>query len=258
MRRIVRTVIATASVLLVVGALTACGSGTAPTASGSASSGTSASGSVAPSPGTSAPATTTADPGSSSGSTGLPADVAFQITATATAPNGSVAHLTETVSAAATPTTADGASLDTECEGWRTAFTSIVQRAQISTVVVSGSWPADQLVTVDLGDWSVFGGNTESFQAPCATVQLHIPGNATGVHAADAAGSDTADGWATTRYGFGYATDPSAPEGVGPNDVAISECAIVLGPAAAGSATAQAWPGNPQTFSGLGCFFGGD
>ena len=235
------TALAAAALLL----LTACAPHPSPSSTAHAPSTTSAS--ATPS------ATPTAAP--------LPADVLFQITATATAPNGAVAKLTETVHAPVAATdqqTADEAQFDNECENWRSAFSSTkFVVAQVQTTQVSGTWDPGFLIAADMAGYPVWSGDQQPFQAFCASALPHIPGVARAVSPVGGGDSDRDGGWAIYRYGFGVPTDPGAGDSPSPGDIVLSHCSIRIGEAAHHSVFATGWPASPQTNNGLSCFFGG-
>ena len=192
----------------------------------------------------------------------LPADVLFQITATATAPNGAVARLIETVHAPVTATTsqtADEAQLNNECDpGWQDGFSPLRYLvADISTSVVSGTWDSHDVVATDMASYPVWTGDQKPFQAFCASALPYIPGAARAVSPVSGGPSDSAGGWAIFRYGFGVPTDPSAGASPGASDVVLSKCGVQLGSAAKTSVFAGTWPTSAQTSNGLSCFFGG-
>lgn len=227
--------------------LTACAPQPAPSATAHAASTTSAT----PTPS----ATPTAPP--------LPADVLFRISATATAPNGAVAKLTETVHAPVAATdqqTADEAQLDNECDSWRTAYSPTkFLVGQVTAIVVSGTWDPNQAIAADMAGYPVWQGDERPFQGFCASAMPNIPGAARAVSPVGGGDADRNGGWAIYRYGFGVPTDPGASAGAGPSttDAVLSHCTIQLGAAAHDSVFASSWPGSPQTGKGLSCFFGG-
>jgi hypothetical protein len=241
-RSVVLAAVAAAAVLF----LSACAPHPAPTPT--------AHGGGTSSPSPSASATPTGPP--------LPADVLFKISVTATAPNGAVAQLTETVHQPVASTdqqSADEAQLDNECDSWRTAFSPMrFVVAQVTAVLVSGSWDHNQVIAADMAGYPVWQGDEQPFQGFCASALPSIPGAARAVSPVGGGAADRDGGWAIYRYGFGVPTDPSAG-GDGPTatDVVLSHCSIQLGAAAHDSVFASSWPGSPQTAKGLSCFFGG-
>ena len=192
----------------------------------------------------------------------LAADVLFQITATATAPNGAVAHLIETVHAPVAATNAqaaDEAQLNSECDpGWQDGFSPLQYLvANVSTTVVSGSWSSTDVIAADMASYPVWTGDQKPFQAFCASALPYIPGSARAVSPVGGGSPDSAGGWAIFRYGFGVPTDPSAGETPSASDIVLSKCALQLGAAASKSLFAGTWAASPQTSGGLSCFFGG-
>ncbi|MEO6532360.1 MAG: hypothetical protein ABIO06_02180 [Pseudolysinimonas sp.] len=194
----------------------------------------------------------------------LPADVLFKISVTATAPNGAVARLTETVHAPVAATdqqSADEAQFDNECDNsWRTAYspTKFVV-AQVSAILVSGTWDPNQVVAADMAGYPVWQGDERAFQAFCASALPNIPGGARAVSpVGGGTNPDTNGGWGIYRYGFGVPTDPSAGDAPSATDVVLSQCHIQVGAAAHDSVFATSWPTSAQTDKGLSCFFGGN
>ena len=242
-----RSVIVTALAATTVLLLTACAPHPSAAASGTPSAGGSSRATPTPTPTPTLPA--------------LPADVLFQITAIATAPNGATARLTETVHAPVTSTTsqsADAAQLDSQCDSWRNAFPTIKYVvAEVSTTVTSGTWDSNQIVAADMAGYPVWTGDQRPFQAYCASALPSIPGAARAVSPVGGGPADSQGGWGIYRYGFGIPTDPSAPDTPSPTDAVISKCSVQLGAAASGSVFASTWPTSPQTDNGLSCFFGG-
>jgi hypothetical protein len=193
----------------------------------------------------------------------LPADVLFKISVTATAPNGAVAKLTETVHAPVTTTdqqAADEAQLDNECDSWRTAFSSTeFVVGQVQAILVSGTWDTKQGIPADMAGYPVWQGDEQPFQAFCSGALPSIPGSARAVSPVGGGNDPDRDGaWGIYRYGFGIDVDPStAGDGPSPTDVVLSHCSIQLGAAAHGSVFASSWPASAQTAKGLSCYFGG-
>ena len=191
----------------------------------------------------------------------LATDVLFRITVTATAPNGAVAKLTETVHAPVDATDQqadDETQLDNECDSWRTAFsTTQFVVGEVSAIVVSGSWDPNQVVAADMAGYPVWQGDQRPYQAFCASALPSIPGGARAVSPVGGDDADTNGGWAIYRYGFGVPTDPSAGDSPAPSDLVLSHCSIQLGAAAHDSVFASSWPASAQTDKGLSCFFGG-
>lgn len=191
----------------------------------------------------------------------LPDDVLFRISVTATAPNGAIAELTETVHAPVTTTdqqSADEAQLDNECDSWRTAFASTkFVVGQVSAKVVSGSWDPQQVIAVDMAGYPVWQGDERPFQGFCASALASIPGASRAVSPVGGGNADRDGGWAIYRYGFGVPTEPGADASPAPSDVVLSHCSVQVGAAAHDSVFAGSWPTSAQTGNGLSCFFGG-
>lgn len=226
-------------------ALTACAPHPAPSATAHSASTEAASPSASPTP--------TLPP--------LAADVLFEISVTATAPNGAVAKLTETVHAPVAATdqqSSDESQLDNECDSWRTAFspTKFVV-GQVLAVVVSGSWDSKQVIAADMAGYPVWQGDERPYQGFCASALPSIPGAARAVSPVGGGDADRNGGWAIFRYGFGVPTDPSAGSSPSASDVVLSQCKIQVGAAAHDSVFASSWPTTAQTNNGLSCFFGG-
>jgi len=239
-----RSVIVAAAAAAIL-SLTACAPHPAPTPTGHSDS--------TPSATPSASATPTPPP--------LAEDVLFQISVTATAPNGAVAKLTETVHAPVKATdqqSADEAQLDNECDSWRTAFsTTEFVVGQVSAVVVSGSWDSNQVIAADMAGYPVWQGDERPYLGFCANALASIPGTARAVSPVGGGDADRNGGWGIYRYGFAVATDPSAGDSPSPTDVVLSHCSIRIGSAAHDSVFATSWPTSPQTDKGLSCTFGG-
>ena len=193
----------------------------------------------------------------------LPDDVLFKISVTATAPNGAVAKLTETVHAPVASTdqqSADETQLDNECDSWRTAFSSTqFVVGQVQAILVSGTWDPNQVIAADMAGYPVWQGDEQPFQAFCASARPSVPGSARAVSPVGAGTDPDRDGaWAIYRYGFGVDTDPSTDsDGPSATDAVLSHCSIQLGAAAHTSVFASSWPASAQTTKGLSCYFGG-
>lgn len=185
----------------------------------------------------------------------LDPDVLFTISVTATAPNGAIADLVQTVYkpvASTTQQAADEAALDGECDGWRAAYPApeyLVSLIDVTDRSPDGaSWP-HSVAVVSMNGWPTFSGEVESFMAYCASVQVNL-GSSRGVTPVSGA-ADAAGGWATFEYGFGIATE-AGTDVPGPTDTVLSNCAIELSAEAQASAIASAWvvPSSP-----LSCIF---
>ena len=191
----------------------------------------------------------------------LPDDVLFQITVMATGPSGAKALLTETVHAPVAATdqqSSDAAQLDSECDGWRQAYSSVqFLVGRFSEKVISGVWDDNDAVAADLASYPVWQGDQKPFQSSCASALPAIPGAARAVSPVGSGAPDSDGGWGIYRYGFGVPTVPGASSTPSVTDVVLSHCAIQLGSAAHGSVFASGWPVSPQTNNGRSCFFGG-
>lgn len=213
-------------------------------------------------------ATPTATPQPTASASPLPDGVLFQITATATAPDGTVAKLTEVVNAPVARTdhqAGDETQLDHECEGWRQAFasTQYLVATVTSTIPSGASWTdTDGQITMDMAGYPVWTGDQRPAQQLCATAVALIPGSARAVSPVASGKPDATGGWAVFRYGFGLlstsgggsGTASPAAQGAG---VVFSDCRIQLGSAAGTSIFASAWASHPDTEGGSACRFGG-
>jgi hypothetical protein len=189
---------------------------------------------------------------------GLDPDVLFTISATATAPNGAIATLVQTVYKPVTTTnqqSVDEAALDGECTGWRDTFPSA--EYVISLIDVTDQSPAgaswDRSVAVaSMNGWPVFTGEVDTFQAYCASYQVNLGASRAVTPITAGSGAEGPHGWAHIEYGFGIATDPSLPA-PGPDDTLLSNCQVTLSAEAAASPIASAWVWNGDP---LDCLFG--
>ena len=190
----------------------------------------------------------------------LPDDVLFEITAVATAADGTAVTLTETVHAPVTQTdhqSGDEAQLDNECDGWRQAFSNTrFLVADVRYDLASGSsWSdADGSIAVDMAGYPVWSGDQKPYQADCATALAQIPGSARAVSPVGGGDPDNDGGWAVFRYGFGM---PDAGGATPSAQVQFSHCRIQMGAAAKPSVFATSWTGHPETDGGTACRFGG-
>jgi hypothetical protein len=202
-----------------------------------------------------------ATPTESASPTADPVDpnILFTITVTATSPSGAIAHLRQAVYAPVASTSsqvADEAALDSECDGWRAAYPSpayVVTTIEITDESPAGKNWTTPVAVVSMNGWPTFTGSVSSFMAYCASVQVSI-GSSRGVTPVNAAaGADGAGGWAHILFGFGIATNAGS-DVPGPTDTLLSDCQIVLSPAASASAIASTW--SASTASPLNCSFG--
>jgi hypothetical protein len=218
---------------------------------------------AAPKPSKTATPTPSATPSATANP--LPADVLFKITATVTAADGTVATVSELVHQPVAQTdhqTGDEAQLDSECDGWRQAFsnTQFVVADVTTSITGSGTWTDDTgRIAVDMAGYPVWTGDQEPYQATCATAIAQVPGIAHAVSPVAGGKPDGDGGWAVFRYGFSAAVnDPSAtPSAGGGSGLQFSKCRIQMGPAAKPSIFASAWPTHPETDNGTACRFGG-
>jgi len=191
----------------------------------------------------------------------LPADVLFEITATATAPDGTVAQLAEIVHAPVAATdhqAGDQTQLDAECDSWQQAFSDpqYVVANVTATVSDGASWSdTDGRIAVDMASYPVWSGDQDPFQAECASATIHIPGTARAVSPVAGGKPDSDGGWAVFRYGFSTATPGQATPA--PSGIVFSACRVQLGTAAAPSIFAGTWAAHPETDGGAACRFGG-
>lgn len=185
-------------------------------------------------------------------------NILFTISVTSTAPNGAVAHLTQTVYKPVTATTqqsTDEAALDGECEGWRSEFPSaeyLVSLIEVTDESAAGvSWDRAPAV-VSMNGWPAYSGAVSTFQSYCASYQVNI-GSSRAVSPVEAgSGADGVHGWARVAYGFGIATNAGS-DVPGPDDATLSNCQITLSPAAEASAIASTWVAYTNPVS---CAFG--
>ena len=209
--------------------------------------------------GTSTPSPEDGD-GDGDGDGGTPIDpnVLFTISATATAPNGAIAHLVQAVYkpvAATDQQSVDQAALDSECTGWESDYPSpefVVSLIDVTDASPAGASWDRSVAVVSMNGFPVFSGEVSTFQAYCASYQVNL-GASRGVTPVKAgSGSDGTHGWAHILYGFGIATE-AGMDTPGPDDTVLSDCQVTLSAEAAASpiASAWAWDGNP-----LSCSFG--
>lgn len=203
----------------------------------------------------------------------MPATALFRITATATASDGAVADLVETVFEPSAATTADTNLLTTECnypgaadlQGQPTWQEQYPHPLFVTTTITSTLRPgsrawsaADEVVFGFLGS-SAFSGSYTGFQADCSPGLLVIPGVVHGVAPVDSSSPmDGPTGWASGngQYGFVGGGADAAQQDLGGTAV-ISNCAIEVSHAAkTASSVAQSWathgvaPGAECSFSG--------
>jgi hypothetical protein len=218
--------------------------------------------------------TATHTPGGSAPDLGpLPANALFRISATATASNGAVADLVETVFQPSGATAADTALLNMQCnypgapdlEGqptWQEQYPNpLFVTATITSTLRSGSraWSTDDEIVFGFLGSSAYSGAWKGFQAACSPGLLVVPGTVHGV--APVPSSDPIDGttgWASGNgeYGFGGGGQDPGQQDVGGTTV-ISDCTIeVSASAKATSSVAQSWAEHGAQAAD-GCSFSG-
>lgn len=190
----------------------------------------------------------------------LATGVLFQITATATAPDGSAALFTETVNTPVTTTehqSGDETTLDQQCEGWRQAFPSVqyLEATVTSAVRPGDSWSNDSgRVAVDMAGYPIWTGDQDPYQQLCSTALAVVPGTAHAVSPVAGGKPDSTGGWAVFRYGFSAVGADGATSA---NGITFSHCHLQLGDAAKSSIFASTWAAHPETDGGTACKFGG-
>ena len=210
-----------------------------------------------PSVATSAPpaaASATPEPSASS----IDPNILFAISVTATAPNGAIADLTQTVYtpvAATTQQAADEAALDGECGGWRTEFPAA--EYLVSLIEVTDESPAGvrwdgSVAVVSMNGWPTYTGAVDTFQAYCASYQVNVGSSRAVSPVTAGSGADGLHGWAHVSYGFGIATEAGS-DVPGPDDTLLSNCQITLSPAVQASVIASTWAAYTDPLS---CAFG--
>lgn len=185
-------------------------------------------------------------------------NILFTISVTATAPNGAIADLTQTVYtpvAATTQQAADEAALDGECGGWRTEYPAA--EYLVSLIEVTDESPAGvrwdrSVAVVSMNGWPTYTGAVDTFQAYCASYQVNLGSSRAVSPVTAGSGADGQHGWAHVSYGFGIATEAGSVV-PGPDDTLLSNCQITLSPAAAASTIASTWAAYTDPLS---CAFG--
>lgn len=197
-------------------------------------------------------------------------NILFTLTATATATgsNGAIVDLVETVYAPTATTSqqdADVASLTKQCSGWQKNYPSPVFLVATSTATLragSAAWPKNitpVAVSIDGLAPTAWSGDYSPFEAECASPLVNIPGQIRGVEPlSSSATADSAQGWASSRYGFGAATDGPSNSIAKNLRITINNCAITLGAAAKADPTASKWANDitAQKYPGEACFVG--
>jgi hypothetical protein len=203
-------------------------------------------------------ATADATPVPDDGPTPLDPDVLFVISATATAPNGALANLVQTVYKPVSTTNQQGvdeAALDSECTGWRDEYPSadyVISLIDVTDQSPAGASWQHSVAVASMNGWPVFSGEVDTFQAYCASYQVNLGASRAVTPVTPGSGAEGPHGWAHILYGFGIATE-AGTDTPGPDDTVLSNCQITLSAEAAASAIASAWAwdGNP-----LSCSFG--
>ena len=209
-------------------------------------------------PGPTATVDETPLPDEGDGDTPLDPAVLFTISATATAPNGALATLVQTVYKPVSTTnqqSVDEAALDSECVGWRDEYPAadyIISLIDVTDQSPAGASWEHSVAVVSMNGWPVFSGEVDTFQSYCASYQVNLGASRGVTPVTPGSGADGHHGWAHILYGFGIATE-AGTDTPGPDDTVLSNCQITLSDEAATSAIASAWAwdGNP-----LSCSFG--
>jgi hypothetical protein len=202
----------------------------------------------------------------------LPANALFRITATATAADGAVADLVQTVYQPTAPTAADTALLNSECNypgvpdlqgnpDWQTQYSSpLILATTMSSTLHPGTtaWSKDDTVLFTYAEnVSAYSGSYSGFEAYCSPGILVIPGTVHGVAPVPSTNPASAPlGWASSvgAYGFDGGGNVEDNSDLGGTAV-IGNCAIELSAAAmaAGPAIA-AWATQPYVATN-GCIY---
>ncbi len=214
-------------------------------------------------------ATPIATPGAAAGP--LPANALFRITGVATAPDGAVAELTETVYAPSALSTTESALITAQCQasGWPGNYPSPTGvRATVVAALKPGSkaWTAYSPVgvTPSLGNLAAWTGQFDpSANFGCASPgAITIPGTTSGIQPVSPAGSPAGaaggTGWYNGVYGFWMYYGGNDPDGPAASlQVKLSDCAIEVGPLAlAGNAATASWPTETQSPDQYACWYG--
>jgi hypothetical protein len=189
--------------------------------------------------------------------------VLFTITATATSPEGAVAHLTQVVYKPVDEVNPDVMSqFNEECTGWGYGFPdahfvgTTITAEDASPAGIAWDYPP---AVVSFDGYPVFTGDFLGFQAPCASIQIPIGGTAHGyLPILVGVSPDEEGGWAGVAYGFGEATDPGwSTKEAAKHVPTITDCSIELSDEAAStSAIAAKWPTAKQQWAPFSCSFG--
>jgi hypothetical protein len=202
----------------------------------------------------------------------LPANALFRITATATASDGAVADLVQTVYQPTAPTAADTALLNSECNypgvpdlqgnpDWQTQYSSpLMLRTTMSSTLHPGttSWSTDDTVLFTYAEnVSAYSGSYSGFEAYCAPGLLVIPGTVHGVAPVPSTNPAGAPlGWASSVGAYGFDGGGNAQDNTDLGGTAvIGNCAIELSPAAVAAGPAiAAWATQPYVAAN-GCIY---
>jgi hypothetical protein len=201
----------------------------------------------------------------------LPATALFRITGVATAPDGAVADLTETVYAPSALSASEKAQITAQCpaSGWPGNYPSPAGvRATVVAALHPGSkaWTAYSPVgvTPSLGNLAAWTGQFDaSANFGCASPgAITIPGTTNGIQPVSPAGSPAGalggTGWYNGIYGFWMYYGGNDPDGPPASlRVTLSDCAIEVGPRAlAGNPATASWPTEAQDAQQYACWFG--
>lgn len=189
---------------------------------------------------------------------GLDPDVLFTITVEATASNGALATLVQTVYkpvAATEQQAVDEAALDAECEGWKVQYPAaeyVVSLIDVTDHSPDGSSWDQSVAVASMNGWPAWSGEVDTFQSYCASYQVNLGASRAVSPITAGSGAEGTHGWARMLYGFGIATNAGS-DTPGPDDTLLSDCVVELSAEAALSAIASSWvwDGNP-----LSCSFG--
>jgi hypothetical protein len=219
---------------------------------------------------TTAPAPTPSPTASSLGP--LPANALFRITATATASDGAVADLVQTVYQPTAQTAADTTLLNSECNypgvpdlqgnpDWQTQYSSpLFLRTTMTSTLEPGTtaWSTDDTVLFAYAEnVSAYSGSYLGFEAYCAPGSLVIPGTVHGVAPVPSSNPAGAPlGWASTVGAYGFDGGGNAQDNTDLGGTAvIGNCAIELNAAATAAGPAiAAWATQPFVAAN-GCIY---
>jgi hypothetical protein len=197
----------------------------------------------------------------------------FQINAVATASNGAIADLVETVYMPTAVAAGQQALLDSQCNypgdaaaqgqpRWETQYPRTVYlNTTITATARAGTpaWPnSTDPVVFNFIPVAAYTGAYTVLQSSCAAGKITVPGTVTGV--APLWGSNPAGGpygWATTLGSYGFNGGGNDPGGPNPGTAVVTDCTVQLSGAASGaSASVAAWA--TRAFNQqVGCVFVG-